>query len=87
MVRVLVVDDFGPWQRQINAQLGEQPNLRIIGFAANGMEAIQKAERASTGLDLDGCQPAKIEWNRSGAKNSETRSKSQDTFLECQSRS
>jgi DNA-binding NarL/FixJ family response regulator len=52
MTRVLVVDDFGPWQRQINAQLGEQPNLRIIGFAADGMEAIQKAEELQPDLIL-----------------------------------
>jgi DNA-binding NarL/FixJ family response regulator len=42
-VRVLVVDDFEPWRRHIASTLGQNPRWQIVGEAANGPDAIEKA--------------------------------------------
>ena len=52
LIRVLVIDDFGPWQRQVIAQIRERPNFKIIGMAEDGMEAIKKAEELQPDLVL-----------------------------------
>lgn len=52
LIRVLVVDDFEPWQRQVIAQIRERPNFKIIGMAEDGVEAIQKAEELQPDLVL-----------------------------------
>ena len=41
--RVLVVDDFDPWRRHVASTLGESDRWRIVGEAADGPDAIQKA--------------------------------------------
>ena len=43
-VKVLVVDDHALFRRGINAVLASQENLRVVGEATNGLEAIDKAE-------------------------------------------
>jgi len=43
VVQVLVVEDFTPWRVFIETHLGKVPNLRIIGTACDGLDAIQKA--------------------------------------------
>jgi DNA-binding NarL/FixJ family response regulator len=42
-VRVLVVDDFEPWRRHVASTLGQNPRWQIVGEAANGPDAIEKA--------------------------------------------
>lgn len=44
LIRVLVVDDYGPWRRYIRSTLKEQPELQIIGEASDGLEAVQIAQ-------------------------------------------
>ncbi len=41
--RVLVVDDFEPWRRHVSSTLGQSSRWQIVGEAADGPEAIQKA--------------------------------------------
>ena len=41
---VLVVDDYEPIRRHLSSRLEQQPGVRVIGQAADGLEAIQKAE-------------------------------------------
>jgi len=41
--RVLVVEDFAPFRRLICAMLATRPGLEVIGQAADGLEAVQKA--------------------------------------------
>ena len=41
--RVLVVDDFEPWRRHIASTLGERARWRIVGEAADGPDAVNKA--------------------------------------------
>lgn len=43
-IRVLVVEDFEPFRRYICSTLSKRSNLQIIGEAADGTEAIQKAD-------------------------------------------
>jgi DNA-binding NarL/FixJ family response regulator len=41
--RVLVVEDFAPFRRLICAMLATRAGLEVIGQAADGLEAVQKA--------------------------------------------
>jgi DNA-binding NarL/FixJ family response regulator len=43
-VRVLVVDDYGPFRRFVCSTLKQRSDLQIIGEASDGLEAVQKAE-------------------------------------------
>jgi len=42
-VRVLVVEDFEPFRRLVCSMVGTNPELRIVGEASDGMEAVLKA--------------------------------------------
>jgi DNA-binding NarL/FixJ family response regulator len=42
--RVLVVDDFAEWRRELCATIQEIPGLHVVGEAADGLEAIQKSK-------------------------------------------
>jgi DNA-binding NarL/FixJ family response regulator len=42
--RILLVDDFERWRRFVASLLEENPKLRIIGEASDGLEAIQKTQ-------------------------------------------
>jgi DNA-binding NarL/FixJ family response regulator len=47
-----VADDFAPWRRFVIAKLRENRNSRIVGVAADGLEAIQKAGELQPDLIL-----------------------------------
>jgi DNA-binding NarL/FixJ family response regulator len=51
-VRVVVVDDYEPWRRFVSTTLQEQPELRILGEAADGLEAVQLAQQLQPDLIL-----------------------------------
>ncbi len=44
-VRVLIVDDHSLFRRGISTVLTNQANISVVGEAANGLEAIEKAEK------------------------------------------
>ena len=50
--RVLVVDDFEPWRNYLRSVLRERPRLELAGEAADGFEAVQKAEELQPDLIL-----------------------------------
>jgi DNA-binding NarL/FixJ family response regulator len=52
LVRVLIVDDFRPWQTFVIQQLAQQPGACIVGLASDGLEAIVKAEELQPDLIL-----------------------------------
>ncbi len=52
LVRILVVDDFDLWKGFVIARLHERPDLQIIGFAADGLQAVQQAEELQPDLIL-----------------------------------
>jgi DNA-binding NarL/FixJ family response regulator len=52
IVQVLIVDDFLPWHRFVTSVLEEQPRLRIVGEAADGLQAVQKARELQPDLIL-----------------------------------
>lgn len=43
-VRLLVVDDFRLWQECVQAHFEGHPEVQIVGFASNGLEALQKVK-------------------------------------------
>jgi DNA-binding NarL/FixJ family response regulator len=49
-VRVLVVDDYEPFRRFICSALGKRSDLRVIGEAADGLDAVRKAEELKPDL-------------------------------------
>ena len=51
-VRVLVVDDFEPWQNFVSATLQKQQELRIIGRVCDGLAAVRTAEELHPDLVL-----------------------------------
>ena len=46
-LKVLVVDDSNFFQQRLKGMIGEHPELQVVGIAANGREAIAKAEQLS----------------------------------------
>jgi len=51
-IRVLIVDDYDPWRRYLSTALGTQPELEIVGEAADGLAAVQKAQELQPHLIL-----------------------------------
>ncbi|MEK7816999.1 MAG: hypothetical protein AAB281_01955, partial [Actinomycetota bacterium] len=46
-IRVIIVDDHALFRRGLAEFLSEEEDLEVVGQAANGAEAIQKAMRSS----------------------------------------
>jgi DNA-binding NarL/FixJ family response regulator len=42
-IRILIVDDFAHWRISVRSILKRDPQLRVIGEARDGIEAIEKA--------------------------------------------
>ena len=51
-IRVLVVDDYAPWSRFICSKLQKYPQLRVVGEASDGLDAVQKAKKLQPDLIL-----------------------------------
>jgi len=51
-IRVLVVEDFGPWLRFISSELQKLSNLQAIGEVSDGEEAVQQAQELQPDLIL-----------------------------------
>lgn len=50
--RVLVVEDYEPFRRFIYSTLAKRPELRIVGEASDGLQAVHKAEELQPDLIL-----------------------------------
>jgi chemotaxis response regulator CheB len=61
-IRVFVVDDFEPFRQFVCATLGERNDLQIIGEAADGLEAVQKAVELKPDLILMDIGRAEKAW-------------------------
>jgi DNA-binding NarL/FixJ family response regulator len=51
-IRVLVVEDFVPFQDLICSTLMKKPNLQVIGKVSDGQEAVERAEKLKPDLIL-----------------------------------
>jgi DNA-binding NarL/FixJ family response regulator len=49
-IRILVADDFKDWRRQVHSLFQARPEWQVIAEAADGPEAIQKAEELKPDL-------------------------------------
>jgi len=49
-IRILVVDDFSNWRRQVVSLFQALPEWQVIAEAADGLEAVQKAEELKPDL-------------------------------------
>jgi DNA-binding NarL/FixJ family response regulator len=52
LVRILIVDDFDLWKGFVIARLQGQPDFQIVGFASDGLQAVQRAEELQPDLIL-----------------------------------
>jgi DNA-binding NarL/FixJ family response regulator len=52
IVRVLIVDDFAPWRGFVIEHLEQQPHVRVLGYASDGLEGVRKAEELQPDLIL-----------------------------------
>ena len=52
VTRILVVDDFVPWQHFVLRSLESETDLQILSTAVDGTEAVQKAEELQPDLIL-----------------------------------
>jgi len=52
VLRVLLVDDYEAWRVFVASLFQNQPDLRIIGEATNGLEAVQTAQQIQPDLIL-----------------------------------
>ena len=43
-IRVLVAEDYEPWRRFVSSTLEKLPQLKLVGEASDGLEALQKAQ-------------------------------------------
>jgi DNA-binding NarL/FixJ family response regulator len=50
LIRILVVDDFEDWLRQVRLLLQSRPECQVIAEASDGSEAVQKAEELKPDL-------------------------------------
>jgi len=51
-VRILLVDDLEAWRQRIRSILEGRPDLRVVGEASDGLEAVQKAKELKPDLVL-----------------------------------
>ena len=51
-IRILVVDDSEAWRQRIRSMLQTRPELCVVAEAANGLEAVQKAQELKPDLIL-----------------------------------
>jgi len=51
-VRVLVVDDYGPWHGFVSTMLRNGPEREIIGHVSDGLEAVEQAQQLQPDLIL-----------------------------------
>ena len=51
-IRILVVDDFKDWLRQVCLLLQSRPECQVIAEASDGSEAVQKADELKPDLIL-----------------------------------
>jgi DNA-binding NarL/FixJ family response regulator len=51
-IRILVVDDYGNWRRQVRLLLRGRSEWQVICEASDGLEAVQKAEKQQPDLIL-----------------------------------
>jgi len=52
LVRVLVVDDNGPWRRFLSTTVQKRPELQLIGEVSDGLEAVRQAQQLQPDLML-----------------------------------
>jgi DNA-binding NarL/FixJ family response regulator len=52
LVRILVVDDFVPWRNLVRQQLCLLTDMRFVGEAGDGLDAVVKAEKLQPDLIL-----------------------------------
>jgi DNA-binding NarL/FixJ family response regulator len=51
-VRILLVEDFEPWRCFVYSIVQNEPELRIIAYASDGIAGVQKAEELKPDLIL-----------------------------------
>lgn len=51
-VKIVVIDDYEVWRRFVASALEERPEFRIVGEAADGLEAVERVQELQPDLIL-----------------------------------
>jgi DNA-binding NarL/FixJ family response regulator len=51
-VRILLVDDYEPWRKNISSELRKMSEFQIVGEVTDGVEAVQRAQELKPDLIL-----------------------------------
>ena len=74
-LRIVVVDDHVAVRRAVCSLLRSQPDFEVTCEAADGLEAIQKAQELRTRRDRVGYQYAGVKRSASSSANTTSRSR------------
>src|SRR6266550_9554161 len=79
--RVMVVDDFTDWRRQVCSILEQHQELSVVGEASDGAEAVQKATELNPDLIVLDIGLPKLNGIEAAARISELSPRSKILFL------
>ena len=51
-ISILLVDDYKPWLQFLQDRINQEPEMRVVGQAFDGLEAVQKAEELQPDIIL-----------------------------------
>jgi DNA-binding NarL/FixJ family response regulator len=51
-IRILLADDFEPWRNYLRSLLQRRPELKVVGEAIDGLDAVEKAQELQPDLIL-----------------------------------
>jgi DNA-binding NarL/FixJ family response regulator len=51
-ISIFLVDDYKPWLQFLQDRINQEPEMRVIGQAFDGLEAVQKAEELQPDIIL-----------------------------------
>ena len=58
VIQILVADNFLPWQDFVRRMLESDTDLKIIGTATDGLEAVSQSDTVSAPRSFNGHQPS-----------------------------
>ena len=81
LIRILVVDDFKDWRRQVRLLLQARPRMASHRRSVGWIRSRSEGRRTEAGFDCAGHRSPEFEWNRSCPADTTTLPQLQNIFL------